>query len=301
MLTVFLTHEFVQNAFFAGTIVAVLAAVIGYFIVIRAQAFATDSLSHISFAGATGAIVFGFSALVGMFVLSLLSALGIGLLGDRLRGRDVETGMVLSFALGLGVLFLSLYTQGATEATAVLFGSILSVSRQDVLTTLGVGVVTLIALLAMFRPLLFASIDPEVAATRGVPVRLLSTVFLLLLAVTVTVSVQVVGVLLIFALVIAPAAAAERVTRRPLTSLALAIVLALLSVWIGLYLAFSSSWGQLPVSFYISVLAALCYVVASALGKFRAPRRGGMAVQRDTTGPHRHERPEDPYIPVAGH
>lgn len=301
MLTLFLTHEFVRNAFFAGTIVAVLAAVMGYFIILRAQAFATDALSHISFAGATGAIVLGFSALVGMFVLSLLSALGIGLLGDRLRGRDVETGMVLAFALGLGVLFLSLYTQGATEATGVLFGSILSVSRQDVLTTLGVGVVTLIAVLVLFRPLLFASIDPEVAATRGVPVRLLSTVFLLLLAVTVTVSVQVVGVLLIFALVIAPAAASERVTRRPLTSLALAIALALLCVWIGLYMAFSRFWGHLPVSFYISALAGLCYCVASGIGKLRTPRRDSSVVQEGTRDTHRHERPEDPYIPVSGH
>ncbi len=128
MIDLLWTHEFVRNAFLAGTMVAIIAGVIGYFVVLRAQTFATDSLSHISFAGATGAIIFGLSSLIGMFVLTVLAALGIGALGHRLRGRDVETGMVLAFALGLGVLFLSIYTQGATEAVGVLFGSILSVS-----------------------------------------------------------------------------------------------------------------------------------------------------------------------------
>ena len=127
MIDLLWTHEFVRNAFLAGTMVAIIAGVIGYFVILRAQTFATDSLSHISFAGATGAIIIGLSSLIGMFVLTVLAALGIGALGHRLRGRDVETGMVLAFALGLGVLFLSIYTQGATEAVGVLFGSILSV------------------------------------------------------------------------------------------------------------------------------------------------------------------------------
>jgi zinc/manganese transport system permease protein len=130
-------HEFVQNAFLAGTIVAIVAAVIGYFAVLRAQAFATHALSHIGFAGATGAVLLGMSSLVGMFAFTLVAAMGMGALGERVRGRDVEVGMVLSFALGLGVLFISLYTQYATETVGVLFGSILTVTRNDVLITLG--------------------------------------------------------------------------------------------------------------------------------------------------------------------
>jgi zinc/manganese transport system permease protein len=293
LFDLFRMHEFVQNAFFAGTMVAIISGVIGYCVVLRAQTFATDSLSHISFAGATGAVIIGLSSLIGMFVLTVLAALGMGALGNRVRGRDVETGMVLAFALGLGVLFLSIYTQGATEAVNVLFGSILSVSRANLIATLVVGGMALLTLICIFRPLLFASIDPEVAVTRGVPLRLLSMLFLLLLAITITVSVQVVGVLLVFALLIAPAAAAEHVTRRPFTSIALSIILGLVCVWGGLLLAFFGPWRHLPVSFYISVLAALCYFVALVVGRLRSPRR-------ETRPTPRHQEPST-YIPVAGH
>jgi len=231
-------HDFVQNAFLAGTIVAIVAAIMGYFVVLRAQAFAGHALSHIGFAGATGAALLGVSSLLGMFALTLLAALGIGALGERIRGRDVEIGMVLSLALGLGVLFLSLYTQNATEAVGVLFGSILSVTRKDVLITLGCGLATLLLIAFLFRPLLFASIDPEVAEARGVPVRLLSIAFMLLLAITVAEAIQVVGVLLVFALLVAPAATAERLTHRPFSAIVLAVALGLFFTWGGLILAF---------------------------------------------------------------
>src|SRR5579872_1817851 len=216
-------HDFGQNAFLAGTIVAIVAAIVGYFVVLRAQAFAGHALSHIGFAGATGAALLGVSSLLGMFALTMVAALGMGALGKRVRGRDVEIGMVLSFALGLGVLFLSLYTQYASETVGVLFGSILSVSRSDVLVTLYCGLGTLVIMAFLFRPLLFASIDPEVAQARGVPVDLLSVVFMLLLAITVAEAIQVVGVLLVFALLIAPAATAQLWTRRPLTTVAFAV------------------------------------------------------------------------------
>src|SRR5579859_608288 len=191
MLALF-QQEFVQNAFLVGTIVALLTAIVGYFVVLRAQAFASDSLSHIGFAGATGGPLFGVSSLIGMFILTFLSALGMGALGERVRGRDVETGMVLAFALGLGVLFTSLYASGqnATATVSALFGSILSVNRGDVLTTLAAGCIVLLLLAILFRPLLFASVDPEVAQARGVPIRLLSILFLLLLAVTTAIAIQ---------------------------------------------------------------------------------------------------------------
>lgn len=269
MLQLF-SYDFVQNAFLAGTMVAIVAAIVGYFVVLRAQAFAGHALSHIGFAGATGAALLGISSLMGTFALTLLAALGIGALGKRVRGRDVEIGMVLSFALGLGVLFLSLYTQYASETVGVLFGSILSVTRSDMLVTLWSGLFTLAVMAFLFRPLLFASIDPDVAQARGVPVGLLAIVFMLLLAVTVAQAIQVVGVLLVFALLVAPAATAERWTHRPLTTIALAVGLSLAYTWGGLILAFVGHW---PVSFYISALAALSYLFSIGVVRLRTPHR----------------------------
>ncbi|HZO74570.1 MAG TPA: metal ABC transporter permease [Ktedonobacteraceae bacterium] len=265
-----LQHELVQNAFLAGTIVAIVTAIMGYFVVLRAQAFASHALSHIGFAGATGAALLSTNALLGMFAFTLAAAGGMGALGERVRGRDVEIGMVLSLALGLGVLFLSLYTQFSTETVNVLFGSILSVTRNDVLITLVGGIITLLILAFLYRPLLFASIDPEVAQARGVPVRPLSIVFLLLLAITVSEAIQIVGVLLVFALLVAPPAAAERLTRRPLAAIGLAILLNVIFTWGGLVLAFVGHW---PVSFYIAALAALSYFVAVWFSQLRHPRR----------------------------
>jgi len=258
-------QEFIQNAFLAGTIVALVTAVVGYFVMLRTQAFASDSLSHIAFAGSTGGPLFGLSSLVGMFILTILSALGIGALGERVRGRDVETGMVLAFALGLGVLFTSIYASGrnAVATVSALFGSILSISRGDVLTTLIFGVFVLLLLVFLFRPLLFASIDPEVAQTRGVPVRLLSIVFLILVAITIAMAVQVIGALLVFALLIAPPASAARFTRRPLATIVLSIVLGLAITWIGLILTVIGPGGRyLPASFYIATLATCTYFAA---------------------------------------
>ncbi len=269
-------QEFIQNAFLAGTIVALVTAVVGYFVVLRTQAFASDSLSHIAFAGSTGGPLFGLSSLVGMFILTILSALGIGVLGERVRGRDVETGMVLAFALGLGVLFTSIYASGrnAVATVSALFGSILSISRGDVLTTLIFGVLILLLLVFLFRPLLFASIDPEVAQTRGVPVRFLSIVFLILVAITIAMAVQVIGALLVFALLIAPPASAARFTRRPLATIVLSMVLGLAITWIGLILTVTGPGGRyLPASFYIATLATCTYfaaVIASRRSTSRA-------------------------------
>lgn len=273
--TTLFQHEFVQNAFLAAPIIAVVTAIMGYFVVLRAQSFAGEALADIGFAGATGAAVFGISSLVGMFIMTLLAALGMGALGERIRGRDVEIGMVLSFALGLGVLFLSIYSQigaNATTGAAVLFGSILSVTRMDVLVSLITGLVTLLVLTLIFRPLLFSSIDPVLAQARGIPVRLLSIIFLLLLAFTTAEAVLVIGVLLVFSLLIAPAATAERLTRRPLTAIILSVILALSFSWGGLILAFVGTGSYLPVSFYISALAAISYFLSLLASRIRSPR-----------------------------
>ena len=274
-------QEFIQNAFLAGTIVALVTAIVGYFVVLRAQAFASESISEIGFAGSTGGPLFGITSLLGMFILTILSALGMGALGERVRGRDVETGMVLAFALGLGVLFTSLYASGknAVATVSALFGSILSVSRGDVLTTLVSGFIVLVLLAFLFRPLLFASIDPEVAQTRGVPIRLLSIVFLILLAVTIAMAIQVVGALLVFALLIAPAASAARLTHRPLTTILLSVVFGLGITWIGLILTIVGAGGYRPASFYIATLATFTYFVAvlvrRTLGCYRRSGGGG--------------------------
>ncbi|GHO46803.1 metal ABC transporter permease [Ktedonospora formicarum] len=263
-------QEFVRNAFLAGTMVAIVTAIVGYFVVLRSQAFAGHALSHVGFAGATGAALLGLSSLTGMFALTLLAALGMGALDKRLQGRDIETGIVLSFALGLGVLFLNIYTQYATQTVGVLFGSLWSVSHNDMLVTLIVGLIVIGVLALIFRPLLFSSIDPEVAQARGIPVRLLSVIFLLLIAVTVTEAVQVVGVLLVFALLIVPAAIARQLTNRPLVALWLTLLLGLAFTWIGLLLGLLGHW---PVGFYISALAALSYFTVTGFKRLRPPTR----------------------------
>lgn len=280
-------HEFVQNAFLAAPIVAIVTAIMGYFVVLRAQAFAGEALADIGFAGATGAAVLGINSLVGILIIVLLAALGMGALGKRIQGRDIEIGMVLSFALGLGVLFLSIYTQNGANATVgvgVLFGSILSVTRTDVLVSLITAFVTLVIIALLFRPLLFASIDPVVAQARGVPVRLISMLFLLLLALATAEAVLVIGVLLVFSLLIAPAATAERLTHRPLTAIILSVVLALSFSWGGLILAFVGTGRHLPVSFYISALAALSYFLSLLVSRLRSPHE-----YRALPHPHREQ------------
>lgn len=263
MLLQLLEQQFVQNAFIAGTLIAIVAAVVGYFVVIRAQAFAAHALSHVGFAGATLAALTGISALLGMSGFTAAAALGMGFLGKRIRGRDVEIGMILSFALGLGVLFLRLYTSSASEAVGVLFGSILSVSQTDIILSLILGLGTLIILAAIFRPLLFSSIDPDVAEARGVPTKTLSVIFMLLLAVTVAEAIQVVGVLLVFALIVAPPAAAQHLTRRPFSAIIISVAFGLFFTWGGLLLALVTNY---PVSFYIAALAAITYFIAVRIG-----------------------------------
>lgn len=263
-------QEFIRNAFLAGALVAVLTAVIGYFVVMRAEAFAAHALSHIGFAGATGAALLGISSLFGMLGFTMGAAVVIGAMEKRLRGRHVEIGMVLAFSLGLGVLFLHRYTRGATEAVAILFGSILSVDTGDIGWILILGSAALLALAIMFRPLTFASIDPETAEARGVPVRLVSLAFMLLLAITVAEVVQVVGILLMFALLIAPPAIAQHLFRRPATVILAAALFGVGFTWLGLLLAI---WTPYPVSFYIAGSATISYLLLVGFSHVIRPHR----------------------------
>jgi zinc/manganese transport system permease protein len=268
-------YDFVRNAFLAGTVVAVTAGIVGYFVVLRGLSFAGHALSHVGFAGAAGAVALGLPAVLGLMFFALLGALGMGALGERARGRDVAIGIVLSWSLGLGVLFLSLYKGYATEAYALLFGQILGISTLNVAVTVLASAVALVGVGVLYRPLLFASIDPESAQARGVPVRGVAIGFMLVLAVAVATAAQIVGVLLVFALLVTPAAIAGRISARPPVAIALSIVLSLAFTWCGLLAAFCAPF---PVSFFITTFAFVTYVITLALRPATANRAG--AAQR---------------------
>src|SRR5579864_895849 len=260
-------YQFMVNAYMAGTVVAAVAGAIGYFVVLRGSAFAAHALSHIGFAGATGAVVLAINPIFGLLAFTLGSGMAIGALGNRLRNRDVTIGIVLAWTLGLGVLFISLYTGYAQEAYALLFGEILGISVGEVLVTSAVAAIAIIALVAMYRPLLYASIDQDLARAKGVPTLALSFAFMAILALAVTDAVQVVGVLLIFALIVTPAAIAIRFTSRPVIAIATGIALSLAFTWLGLAIAYYSPH---PVSFFITTLAFATYVAVRLAQWLRA-------------------------------
>jgi zinc/manganese transport system permease protein len=267
-----LRYAFMQHAYEAGTIVAISAGVIGYFVVLRGLSFAAHALSHIGFAGATGAVVLGAAPIVGLLVFTMSAGAVMGALGQRLRGRDVTIGLVMAWSLGLGLLFTALYRGSAQLAIGILFGQIFGISSQDVAVTFVAGAVTVLVVLAVYRPLLFATLDEDVAEAKGVPVRALSIAFMVVLAVAVSEAVQVVGVLLIFALIVAPAAIAERFTTRPSRGVVLAAILAVLFSWAGLTIAYYLPY---PVGFFITTIAFWSYILARLLSDVIARRATG--------------------------
>ena len=205
-------YEFMTNAFAAAGIVAVVSGLVGYFLVMRGQTFAGHALSHIGFAGATGAGLIGIAPLWGLLAFTLAAGIAMGALGDRISNRDVAIGVILALALGFGLLFLHYYTSFATQATALLFGNVLAVDHSMIATLAILGVITLAALAAIMRPLIFSSLQPELAEAKGVPMRFISTAFLAIVALAVSECAQIVGVLLVFTLMVGPPAAAQRVT-----------------------------------------------------------------------------------------
>ena len=269
-----LRYAFMQHAYEAGTIVALSAGIIGYFVVLRGLSFAAHALSHIGFAGATGAVVAGATPIVGLLVFTMSAAAVMGALGQRLRGRDVTIGLVMAWSLGLGLLFTYLYKGPAQLAIGILFGQIFGITTAEVVVTFVAGFLTVLALVAIYRPLLFATLDEEVAEAKGVPVRGLSIAFMVILAVAVSEAVQVVGVLLIFALIVAPAAIAERFTTRPSRGLLLSAALAVLFTWAGLTVAYYLPY---PVGFFITTIAFGSYVLARvAAPTLIRPRKRGI-------------------------
>jgi zinc/manganese transport system permease protein len=250
-------YAFMRHAFEAGTIVAIVAGIIGYFVVLRRSSFAAHAMAEIGFAGAAGASLIGVSPVFGLLGFSTVSGAGIAVLGNRIKESDIEIGTVLAFALGLGVLFISLYTGYATEAYSILFGEILGISSGDVLLTLALSLVILAVTAIVYRPLLFASLDEDVAEAKGMPTLLLGVVFMLLLAAAVSIAVQVVGVLLIFALMVTPAATAIRLTKIPSRAILASVLIALLATWIGLFVSFFEPY---PVSFFVTGIVFVSYL-----------------------------------------
>jgi zinc/manganese transport system permease protein len=271
-----LSYDFMRDAFAAGTCIALAAGLVGYFVVLRNQVFTSDTLGHAAFTGSLGGLLLGLNLLVGLFGSTIAAALGIGALGGRARGRDVAIGTVFAWLLGLGALFLSIYTSGRTASNgtvgvSVLFGSILGLQTAQAMIASGAGLATGLALLAIGRPLLFCSLDPDVATAAGVPTRLVSGIFLVLVAVTVAESVQAVGALLIFSLMVTPAAVAQKLTARPYAAIALSAALAIAFVWLGLGLAFYTPY---PTSFFITALAFATFLLVVLLGRLRGTLEG---------------------------
>jgi zinc/manganese transport system permease protein len=269
-----LTSAFMRNALLGGTLVALAAGLIGYFIIVRSSAFAAHALAHIGFPGATGAVLVGLPVTVGLAVFCVGGALVIGALGKRADEREVATGTVLAAATGLGLFFSSLATKSSSTVTNVLFGNLLAVSHQQ-LVTFAVALAVIAAVVAfVYRPLLFASVNPEVAEAKGVPVRALSVIFMALLGLSVTMAVQAVGTLLLFALVVTPAATAILLTARPGVAMAVATGLAVVSVWAGLAV---SAMFNVPPSFVITTIVSVIWLVVWLVAQRGAKDRSAPA------------------------
>ncbi|MGO9380899.1 MAG: metal ABC transporter permease, partial [Mycobacterium sp.] len=222
------------NALIGGTIVALAAGLIGYFVVVRQTAFAAHALAHIGFPGATGAVLLGMPVAAGLGVFCVGGALVIGVLGKRAAEREVVTGTVLAMASGLGLFFNSMATKSSSTVTNVLFGNLLAISHNQLVSFAILLVVLGLSVGIIYRPLLFSSVNAQVAEAKGVPVRVLSMMFMVLLGLTVTMAVQAVGTLLLFALVVTPAATAIMLTPRPVMAMVASTAISLSAVWLGL-------------------------------------------------------------------
>jgi zinc/manganese transport system permease protein len=260
---------FVQNALLAGSLIAVASGLLGYFVVLRAQVFAGDALSHVAFTGALAAAAAGIDLRIGLFAATVLMALLFAALGERARADDVTIGVAFAWILGLGVLFLDLFNAGAGGGSGIigaraLFGSIFGLSGGQAWLAAAIAVVLIAVTLTIARPLLFVTLDPAVAIARGVPAGLLGTLFLVLVGADAAEATQAVGALLLLGLLAAPAGAAHRLTANPYRGMVLSAAFALASVWIGIAISYRSA--ALPPSSAIVLVAGAIYVLAFAVG-----------------------------------
>jgi zinc/manganese transport system permease protein len=263
------------NAWESASIVALVAGVVGFFIVLRGAAFAAHALPNGAFAGAAGASLIGVDAIVGLAAFSILGALTIAVLGRRAR-HDIATALVIVVMLGLGSLFLSLTTEYAPVIYSLLFGELLGVSSGELLPIAVIGVVCIATVLLVYRPLMLSSVMPDVAEARGVGRGRMEVVFLLVVALVTTMAVPVVGALLIFSLLISPAAAARSFTNRPLTAMGLSVVIALGTVWTAIALAYLSN---LPIGFFVGSIGAGTYAAGRGWASLQQRRRVAPTIQ----------------------
>jgi zinc/manganese transport system permease protein len=263
----YLTQTFAQHALLAAVIVAVICGIIGPFVIMRSMAFAVHGTSELAFTGASAGLLVGGNPVAGALCGTLLFASIIGMLSVRERERDSVIGVILAFGLGVGVLLLSFYHGFASEATNILFGNIFGVSSNQLLFLVLIGIGATIALLFMYRPLLFASADPDVAEARGVPLKLIGVVFLLILAFAVTEAAQIVGTLLVLSLAITPAAAAQWLSSRPTVITLTSIAFALLASVGGLLASLAS--GTVKPSVFITIFSFSIYIAARLFGRAR--------------------------------
>ena len=257
---------FMVNTWAVATIVAVIAGAVGFFVVLRGNAFPAHAIPKGAFAGAAGASLLGVSTLAGLGVAAVLSALGIGWLGRRGRS-DVVTALALVVMLALGAAFLSRTSQYEPEIYALLFGEILGVSSTQLLPVAVLGLVCVAAVIAMYRPLMLSSVAPDIAEAKGIRVSWMDVAFLVVLAAATTVTVPVVGALLMFSLMIGPPAAARALTARPSLAMLLSVVIALITVWAAIAISYRSNW---PVGFFVGAFGAASY----GLGRGWAALRG---------------------------
>jgi zinc/manganese transport system permease protein len=248
---------FMLNAWEAGSIVAVVAGVVGFFIVLRGSAFVAHALPNGAFAGAAGASLIGVNALLGLGSFSILGALLIAALGRRAR-HDIATALTIVLMLGLGALFLSMTTEYGPQIYALLFGEVLGVSTNELLPTALIALVCIAAILVLYRPLMYSSVVPDVAAGNGVSAAKVEMAFLLVVALTTSMAVPVVGSLLIFSLLISPPAAARSFTNQPGKAMVLSVVLALGTVWLAIAVSYASN---LPIGFFVGSIGAVEYAV----------------------------------------
>jgi zinc/manganese transport system permease protein len=277
--------ELVQNSIIAGAVLGIVGGLIGVFVMQRDMAFAVHGISELSFAGAAGALLFGANVVIGSLAGSLVAAILIGLLGAKARDRNSIIGVLMPFGLGLGILFLALYPGRSANKFGLLTGQIVSVDDPQLGLLIVISIVVLVALLVLWRPLSFDSLDPDVAAARGVPSRFVSLAFMVLLGLTVAVSVQIIGALLVLALLVTPAAAALRVSSSPLLVPLLSMLFGFVSAVGGILLAIG---GSLPISPYITTISFLIYLVCRILGSRRSRSRARVsrrALGRSVAGP----------------
>ena len=264
-----LQYDFVQHAFLAGTIVAIMCGSIGVFVVARGLSFIAHTFSHIGFSGAAFAMYMGIDPLNGMLLFTVASAFAIGRLGIKVFRKDAVISVVLSVFLGLGLLFLSLSTKQSNAFISLLFGTVLGISTADVVKIAFLSTIVLCVLLLGYKMLTFDSFDPVGAQAAGLPIRFISIAFLLLLSIATAEAVQIVGALLVFTLMTTPAAIAQRLTHSVSRMILLSSLISLVGVWAGLVLGF---YTNAPVSFFITAVEGILYFTSLGWSALRERR-----------------------------